>query len=348
MIRTRWALATLLATCLVGACSDDDPEPDIADPTAFRLELVSDGESFADGVGHAGLRTRGDSATPGWRPGMRRSDGDTTDVRALSASSCESCDELIGTDRRRLEAGGTFDTPGWTIDRLKSVEQSQREVKVDVAMTMSRPDRRSQQAGATPVTYPEDQPTRCSSDFGKEDRVWQISVVGCSRESAIVVVVLAGDHCRSCGGGELPRRLLARLHQVTHYQHGVAHIEVDRGPVHGRRVGRSTTDEIRRLRSRRHLRQQRRSTMATTRSRICDIPPGTIPLASRLGWWRLLSHGFALPPSQLEVQPPNGRTLVNFDTNFFTDTRPFDRTVHSARPARGPAHRAERVRLAVR
>ena len=33
MIRTRWALATLLATCLVGACSDDDPEPDIADPT---------------------------------------------------------------------------------------------------------------------------------------------------------------------------------------------------------------------------------------------------------------------------------------------------------------------------
>ena len=34
MIRTRWALATLLAVCLVGACSDDDPEPDIADPTA--------------------------------------------------------------------------------------------------------------------------------------------------------------------------------------------------------------------------------------------------------------------------------------------------------------------------
>jgi len=34
-----------------------------------------------------------------------------------------------------------------------------------------------------------------------------------------------------------------------------------------------------------------------------------------------------LPPSALEVQPPNGRTLVNFDTNFFTATREFDRTV---------------------
>jgi hypothetical protein len=34
-----------------------------------------------------------------------------------------------------------------------------------------------------------------------------------------------------------------------------------------------------------------------------------------------------LPASALQVQPPNGRTLVNFDTNFFTDTREFDRTV---------------------
>jgi hypothetical protein len=34
-----------------------------------------------------------------------------------------------------------------------------------------------------------------------------------------------------------------------------------------------------------------------------------------------------LPVSTLQVQPPNGRTLVNFDTNFFTETREFDRTV---------------------
>lgn len=34
-----------------------------------------------------------------------------------------------------------------------------------------------------------------------------------------------------------------------------------------------------------------------------------------------------LPESVLTVQPPNGRTLVNFDTNFFTEAAPFDRTV---------------------
>ena len=34
-----------------------------------------------------------------------------------------------------------------------------------------------------------------------------------------------------------------------------------------------------------------------------------------------------LPASPLNIQPPNGRTLVNFDTNFFTEDQSFDRTV---------------------
>ncbi|HRD61602.1 MAG TPA: hypothetical protein PK324_05405 [Nocardioides sp.] len=35
-----------------------------------------------------------------------------------------------------------------------------------------------------------------------------------------------------------------------------------------------------------------------------------------------------LPASQLSVQPPGGRTLVNFDTNSFTETGEFDRAVN--------------------
>jgi hypothetical protein len=34
-----------------------------------------------------------------------------------------------------------------------------------------------------------------------------------------------------------------------------------------------------------------------------------------------------LPPSSLQVQPPNGRTLVNFETNFFTTTEAFDTAI---------------------
>jgi hypothetical protein len=34
-----------------------------------------------------------------------------------------------------------------------------------------------------------------------------------------------------------------------------------------------------------------------------------------------------LPPSRLNIQPPGGKTLVNFDTNFYTEDQSFDRTV---------------------
>lgn len=45
----------------------------------------------------------------------------------------------------------------------------------------------------------------------------------------------------------------------------------------------------------------------------------------------VVSTAFAripLPAAELQIQPPGGRTLVNFDTNFFTtDDEPFTRTV---------------------
>lgn len=61
---------------------------------------------------------------------------------------------------------------------------------------------------------------------------------------------------------------------------------------------------------------------------FCDLPPdANLPSDVTPG---LVAAAFAripLPPSRLLIQPPNARTLVNFDTNFFTDTQPFDRTV---------------------
>jgi hypothetical protein len=60
---------------------------------------------------------------------------------------------------------------------------------------------------------------------------------------------------------------------------------------------------------------------------FCDVPPD---IAASLLTPGLIAQALAtmpLPPSDLKVQPPNGRTLVNFDTNFFTETQPFDRTV---------------------
>jgi hypothetical protein len=49
-----------------------------------------------------------------------------------------------------------------------------------------------------------------------------------------------------------------------------------------------------------------------------DVTPAFVAQALRF---------IPLPPAALQVQPPDGRTLVNFDTNFFTDVEPFDTSV---------------------
>jgi hypothetical protein len=49
-----------------------------------------------------------------------------------------------------------------------------------------------------------------------------------------------------------------------------------------------------------------------------SVTPGMVLHAFRRLHW---------PASQLVVQPPDGRTLVNFDTNFYTENGEFTRTV---------------------
>ncbi|GAB3197242.1 hypothetical protein GCM10027062_08550 [Nocardioides hungaricus] len=49
-----------------------------------------------------------------------------------------------------------------------------------------------------------------------------------------------------------------------------------------------------------------------------NVTPGMVAAAFRR---------IPLPASELNVQPPGGRTLVNFDTNFYTEGGEFTRTV---------------------
>jgi hypothetical protein len=59
---------------------------------------------------------------------------------------------------------------------------------------------------------------------------------------------------------------------------------------------------------------------------FCDIPADDPPAITPAMVAAALAR-IPVPPSKLEVQPANGRTLVNFDTNFFTATAPFDAAV---------------------
>ena len=65
---------------------------------------------------------------------------------------------------------------------------------------------------------------------------------------------------------------------------------------------------------------------------FCDTPPvGTaaaaVPPTVTPGLVARALRTIDLPPSELQIQPPHGRTLVNFDTNFYTEQPAFDRTV---------------------
>jgi hypothetical protein len=60
---------------------------------------------------------------------------------------------------------------------------------------------------------------------------------------------------------------------------------------------------------------------------FCDVPPTQPDALLTPDVVAAAFRVMRLPSSVLKVQPPNGRTLVNFDTNFFTDTQALDRSV---------------------
>lgn len=176
MFRTRWALATLLAVCLLGGCSDDDPEPNIdSDPTpsaSTSSATVSPSESVTPSA------LGPEETLRAWVAARNEAlrDGNTDAVRALSAGDCDTCDQHIEPIERVYAAGGSFDTPGWTVDRLKVVTTGEDKSKLDVAMTMSA-GQTIEQAGATPTSYPEDHRLMFFR-LGREADTWRVAFIG--------------------------------------------------------------------------------------------------------------------------------------------------------------------------
>ena len=155
MSRTPLAAVALLAACLLAACTDDDPKPDIADPTPSAPSSTATAGSTSPTV----------SASPAlgpvgtvnaWIDARNRAlrDGDTTDVDSLSASNCRSCEELNKVIREVYAAGGSFNTAGWTIDSIKQ-KPGAEPIQVDTALTFA-PGQTIPSEGADPVSFGEE------------------------------------------------------------------------------------------------------------------------------------------------------------------------------------------------
>jgi len=148
----RRALAVALLLATLGSACDDEPEPDIADPSPS-----SSAPSPSESESSPSTSPTPEALTPeetvrAWVDARNQAlqDGDTTDVRTLSAADCRSCDELIKPIESTFAAGGSFATDGWSIGGIrKTSDQPIRIVTgMDIAGGTTIPE-----AGGTPVDY---------------------------------------------------------------------------------------------------------------------------------------------------------------------------------------------------
>lgn len=119
------------------------------------------------------------------------------------------------------------------------------------------------------------------------------------------------------------------LHAETHYQDGIAHVEmvqVCTGDAATTVVSTATNDEVR---------DSDLDAVCVVHAielgadpfDYCDIPADSTPPEITPGMVSAALARVPIPAAQLEVQPANGRTLVNFDTNFYTEVGPLDPTI---------------------
>ena len=158
MVRTRGVIAVLLAGCLLAGCSNEDPKPNIADPTtsAPTSPLVSVSTSPPTSSSPPSASLDPEQTVRAWIAARNQAlqDGDTTAVDALSAPDCRSCEEANKVIREVYAAGGSFHTPGWTVVAAKQKEGASP-VQVDTALTFAA-GQTTPSAGADPVSYGEE------------------------------------------------------------------------------------------------------------------------------------------------------------------------------------------------
>jgi hypothetical protein len=154
MIRTRWALATLVAVCLVGACSDDDPEPKIADPTPSASESSSSASVSTSPTESASPALGPEETVRAWVDARNAAlqDGDTEKVEALGSLKCRTCEDSLQPIRDVYAHGGHFETTGWSVLAAKVDSQTDSSAKVstgiEYAAGQTFPD-----ADSEPVQY---------------------------------------------------------------------------------------------------------------------------------------------------------------------------------------------------
>ena len=230
---------------------------------------------------------------------------------------------LIDKHRGRVRSRRDHDTDGWDGERVPRPVVNARNSTPRLTPPWSFAGGTTiDQAGADPVDVP---PKITCMFFSMPWRGWPSLVV-----DVVGVRLVMRRSCRSIAAadvGPLPRTShVAACHWSTTTQAIDGHVQSEHVQV-------CRPDNVgRRSRARRHppptdsdldaICVATAITIGEDPFAFCDESRQRHMSRSRQVWWRPRSLGSRCQLAELRIQPANGRTLVNFDTNFYTDTRP--------------------------
>lgn len=171
----RAGVAAVLGALLVG-CSDD-PRPKMASsPSASPT--VSEAPSTDPTPSQAPDVLGPEETVRAWVEARNETvqGGSSDAVYALSSRDCTTCRDSIEPVTDVYEAGGRFETTGWTVVRTRLVDGSGRAAKVSTALIYES-GRTFPTGGASPITYV-DQRRIATFELRRDANTWAVSFIG--------------------------------------------------------------------------------------------------------------------------------------------------------------------------
>ena len=140
------SLVALVVALGLSACTDEDPEPKFAPPSESPTpsEPRTSEVSALDPV----------ETVRAWVAAYNTAllSGDVSELKQLSYDPCTTCEGFIGPITRVHDAGGHFETEGWTVDGSNVRNSGPATAAVDVAVTIAGGETAESQ-DAKPVVY---------------------------------------------------------------------------------------------------------------------------------------------------------------------------------------------------
>jgi hypothetical protein len=174
MSRMRWVVAALVAACVLGACNDD-PKPDIPDPTSSATSTSPTGSTPPSPPPSESLSP--EDTVKAWVAAENAAlrSGATSRLRNLSAKDCRGCENFPESIETVYGAGGSYEGGAWNLISTHLESSTTSDANVSAAISIAA-GTTIPQAGADPVRY-EAQNHLMSFELVKEGDAWQFTVI---------------------------------------------------------------------------------------------------------------------------------------------------------------------------